>query len=245
MTLRFNSNINKGVVIILLIANQFCFGFQTPKTKTDSVSYYIEKNNLIKALDYARKKADYYLKTKNYNAYCDIQIQKSEVYRGFNDTENTIKTLYEARNIAETYNLLEKQALVYRAIGNVNGLIFEYTKGKKYLHKALKIALQLKNNDLLIKINQGFLKICMETESDSALYYLNKVDFYTKRSKSLKDKGGNQNNFYGYYLAKNDNINAKKYLDSSYATALKTGDKNIIALVKNNIGVYYMTIEKN
>ncbi|WP_395045754.1 hypothetical protein, partial [Flavobacterium sp.] len=125
------------------------------KTKTDSVSYYIEKNNLIKALNYARKKSEYYLETKNYTAYCDIMIQKSEVYREFNDLENTIKTLYEARNIAETNHLLEKQVLAYRAIGNTNGIILEYTKGKKYLNKANKIALKLKDNDLLIKVNQG------------------------------------------------------------------------------------------
>lgn len=209
------------------------------------MSYYIEKNNLIKALDYARKKSEYYLKTKKYAAYCDIMIQKSEVYREFNDIENTIKALYNARNIAETYNLLEKQVLVYRAIGNTNGMIFEYTKGKKYLHKANRIALKLNNNSLLIKINQGLFKICMETESDSSFYYLNKVDYYSKKSKNLIDIGNNQGNFFNYYTSKNDHVRAKKYLDSSYNIALKTGDKTLIANGKNNLGVYYMNVEKN
>lgn len=236
---------NNVLALTFLIANQFCFGFQTPKTKTDSVSYYIEKNNLIKALDYARKKSDYYLKTKNYTAYCDIMIQKSEVYRGFNDLENTIKTLYEARNIAETNKLLEKQVLIYRAIGNVNGLILEYTKAKKYLHKANKIALKLKNNSLLIKVNQGLFKISLETESDSAFYYLNKVNYYTKNSKSLIEKGNNQDNFYHYYTSKNDNVKAKKHLDSSYNIALKLGDKTLISSTKNNLGFYYMTVDEN
>ncbi|MFM9987280.1 ATP-binding protein [Flavobacterium sp.] len=215
------------------------------KTKTDSVSYYIEKNNFIKALNYAHKKSENYLATKNYNAYCDIMIQKSEIYRGLNDIENTIKILYEARNIAETNNLLEKQALIYRAIGNVNGIIFEYSKAKKYLHKANKIALKLNDNSLLIKVNQGLFKIFMETESDSALYYLNKTDYYTKKLKSPIEIAGTQANFYSYYTSKNDNIKAKKYLDSSYSIALKIGDKTLISSSKNNLGVYYMTVEKD
>jgi signal transduction histidine kinase len=248
--LHFNIYIYKLLIVSLfLVTNQFCFGFQSQsfgeKTKTDSVSYYIEKNNLIKALDYARKKSDYYLEIKNYAAYCDIMIQKSEVYRSFNDMVNTIKTLYEARNIAEANNLLEKQVLIYRAIGNINGIIFEYTKGKKYLHKANKIALKLKNNDLLIKVNQGLVKINYETESDSTFYYLNKVDYYTKKSKNLRDIALNQNNFYNYYNSKNDSIKAKKHLDSSYTIALKIGDKTLIASGKNNLGVYYMTVEKD
>ncbi|MEO8233835.1 MAG: ATP-binding protein [Flavobacterium sp.] len=236
---------NKILALTFLIASQFCFGFQDLKTKTDSVSYYLEKNNFIKALNYAHKKSENYLLAKDYNAYCDILIQKSEIYRGLNDIENTIKILYEARNIAETNNLLEKQALIYRAIGNVNGIIFEYSKAKKYLHKANKIALKLKNNSLLIKVNQGLFKICMETESDSALYYLNKTDYYTKKSNNLIEISNNQSNFYSYYTSKNDNIKAKKYLDSSYNIALKIGDKTLISNSKNNLGVYYMTVEKD
>ena len=154
---------NNILALTFLIASQFCFGFQNLKTKTDSVSYYIEQNNFIKALNYAHKKSKNCLLSKNYNDYCDIMIQKSEIYRGLNDIENTIKILYEARNIAETNNLLAKQVLIYRAIGNVNGIIFEYSKAKKYLHKANKIALKLKNNSLLIKVNQGLFKISLET----------------------------------------------------------------------------------
>ncbi|WP_395057967.1 ATP-binding protein [Flavobacterium sp.] len=231
------------------MASKFCFGFQSlnlgTKTKTDSISYYIEKNNLIKGLNYARKKSEHYLEIKNYSAYCDIMIQKSEVYRGYNDMENTIKTLYDARTIAETNNLLEKQVLIYRAIGNINGIIYEYTKAKKYLIKANNIALKLKNNDLLIKVNQGLFKIYSETNSDSTFYYLNKIDSYTKKSKNLRDIGLNQNNFFYYYNSKNDNIKAKKHLDSSYYVALKTGDKTLIASVKNNLGLYYLTTEKD
>ena len=78
--MHFKKNTYKILVSLFLVINQFCFGFQSQsigtKTKADSVSYYIEKNNLIKALNYARKKSNYYLETKNYSAYCDIMIQK-------------------------------------------------------------------------------------------------------------------------------------------------------------------------
>ncbi|WP_395047076.1 sensor histidine kinase, partial [Flavobacterium sp.] len=87
--------------------------------------------------------------------------------------------------------------------------------------------------------------IYMETESDSSFYYANKVDYYTKKSKNLKDIALNQNNFFNYYYSKNENIKAKKHLDSSYNIALKTGDKTLIASVKNNLGAYYMSVEKD
>ncbi|WP_394758219.1 ATP-binding protein [Flavobacterium sp.] len=241
----FKSLINKTLVPLFIITNQFCFGFQTTKTKTDSVSYYLEKTNAIKALNYTRKKSDYYLENKKYSAYCDIMIQKSELYRQFNDVENALKVLYEARNIAESNNLLDKQVLIYRAIGNLNGVIFEYTKAKKYLNKANKIALKLNNKTLLSKVNQGLFKIHSETESDSAKYYLYKVAFYTRNTKDLLEKQNNQNNFYSYYLSKRDYKNAKKHLDSSYEIALKINNKANISSAKNNLGIYYMTVNED
>ncbi len=232
-----------------MISNQICFGFQSDtsesKTKTDSITYYLEKSNALKAIEYARKKSNSYLENKNYAAYCDIMIEKSEIYRNFNDNENALKVLFEARDVAEKNKLIEKQVLVYRGIGNINGVVFEYTKAKKYLRKAEKIASQLNNNDLLSKVNQGLFKIYFETQSDSAEYYVKKVAFYTAKSGNLNEKRKNHSNFYSYYTSKNLPDLAKKHVDSSYAISIRQGDKNNIAEDKGNLGVYYMTVEKN
>ncbi|GAA4757611.1 ATP-binding protein [Flavobacterium hankyongi] len=171
-------------------------------------------------------------------------IQKSEIFRNLNDYENALNTLYEALPVAEKYNLQDKQSLIYRGIGNVNGLSFEFTKAKKYLHKALKIALKLNNNDLLNKANQGLLRIHYETGSDSVEYYLKKIAFYTSKSNNLSDKYKNYSNFSKIYLDKGNPI-GKKYLDSSYTIAKKIGKRENIANTLNDFGIYYINVEKN
>lgn len=241
----FKKLLSKILVILFLITNSICFGFQTKKAKADSIAYYLEKNNVLKAIEFTRKKANYSLANKKFADYCDIMIQKSEIYRNFNDNENALKVLFEARDVAEKNNLLEKQVLIYRWIGNINGTVFEYTKAKKYLRKAEKIALKLNNNDLLYKVSQGLFKIYSETQSDSSEYYLRKVSYYTSKSNNLDDKRNNYCNFYSYYISKNQSDLAKKYIDSAYTIAIKLGNKTDIAGIKNNIGVYYITVEKN
>jgi signal transduction histidine kinase len=243
--LNFNPSKNKILVILFLITNQFCFGFQTPKAKTDSISYYLEKNNTFKALNYAREKSKYFLENEKYADYCDIMIEKSELFRKFNDIENTLKVLYDARNIAEKNKLLEKQVLIYRAIGNANGVVFEYTMAKKYLHKANKIALHLNDNTLLSKVNQGLLKIHYDTDSDSTEYYLKKTAYYSRNSIDLVEKYKILSNFSKFYNSKNKNDLAKKYLDSTSLLALKIGNKENIASTENDLGIYYMVVEKN
>ncbi|MGH2665441.1 tetratricopeptide repeat-containing sensor histidine kinase [Flavobacterium sp.] len=235
----------KEFVILFLVTGNFCFGFQTPKAKTDSISIYLESNNAVKAFNYVREKSDYYLTDKKYDAYCDIMIKKSELFRKFNDNENALKTLFEARDIAEKNKLLAEQVLVYRAIGNINGSIFEYTKAKKYLHKAKKIAEQLGNNELILKSYQGLLKIHYDTQSDSIEYYLKKIDYYSKKSGSLIDKYNNYSNFSKYYIAKKNDELTKKYLDSTIVLARQTGNKDYIATTNSDFGVFYMTTEKN
>ncbi|MEO8516035.1 MAG: ATP-binding protein [Flavobacterium sp.] len=245
MTFNFKKLLSNILVIFFLISNSICFGFQNSKIKADSIGYYLEKNNSLKAINYARIKSSYYLKNKNYTAYCNMMAEKCEIYKNLNDNENALKALYEARDIAEKNKLLESQALIYRWIGNINGIVFEYTKAKKYLHKAEKIALKLNNDDLLCKVSQGLFKIYSETQSDSSEYYLRRVSYYTSKSNNLDEKRKNHANFYNYYISKKQYELAKKHIDSAYAIAIKLGNKNDIASIKNNLGVYYMSVEKN
>lgn len=239
------SKINIFFIAILSIATIIdCFGSNNQRAKTDSIAYYVEKNKPLKAISFARKESANSLSTKNFDHYCDVMIQKSEIFRNINDYENALNTLYEALPVAEKYNLQNKQSLIYRGIGNVNGLTFEFTKAKKFLHKALKIATKLNNNDLLSKANQGLLRIHFETGSDSVDYYLKKIAFYASKSNDLYEKFKNYSNFSKIYLDR-ANPQGKKYLDSAYIYAKKIGQKDNLANTLNDLGVYYMNIQKD
>lgn len=215
------------------------------KAETDSIAIYLGNNNAIKALNYVRKKSDYYLEHKKYDAYCDIMIKKSELFRKFNDIENALNVLHGVRDIAEKNNLLEKEVLIYRGLGNLNSQILEYTKAKNYLNKAKKIAAQLGNNELLLKSYQGLLKIHYDTQSDSIGYYLKKIDYYSKKSSDLNEKYKNYSNFSKYYIAQGNDLLTKKYLDSTIVLARQTGNKDYIAATNNDFGIFYMNAEKD
>ncbi|TGD59548.1 tetratricopeptide repeat-containing sensor histidine kinase [Flavobacterium humi] len=215
------------------------------RAETDSIAIYLGNNNAIKALNYVRKKSDSYLENKQYDAYCDIMIKKSELFRKFNDIENALNVLHGVRDIAEKNNLLEKEVLIYRGLGNLNGQILEYTKAKKYLNKAKTIAARLGNNELLLKSYQGLLKIHYDTQSDSIEYYLKKIDYYSKKSSDVNEKYKNYSNFSKYYIAQGNDLLTKKYLDSTIVLAKQTKNKDYIAATNNDFGIFYMNAEKN
>ena len=235
-------NIKTG---ILLISYTFCFGFQNLEIKADSVAVYLEKNNSFKAINYLREKSILCLKNKKYKDYCDVALQKSDLYEKFNDKENALKILFEAMQIADRENLVESQAYLYRKIGSLNASMFEYTKARKYLNKSRKISLNLKNKDLHIQLNQSLFYLHSVTESDSAKYFLNQILHFSKDSKDLNLLFSNHENFFHYYNSKNQNIIAKKHLDSAYAIAVRINNKNSIANSKSNLGYYYMTVEND
>ncbi|WP_300567225.1 sensor histidine kinase [Flavobacterium sp.] len=247
--MKYKKYIFNLLVINLLITSQVCLGYQSQNfgtiAKTDSINYYIDQNKPLKAINYARTKSTYYLEHKNYSAFCDMMIEKSKLYKKFNDNENALKVLYEARNIAEKSKLSEKEILIYIEIGFINSVVFEYTKAKKHFQKAEKIALKLNNRELLAKVNQGYFKIHGETQSDSAEYYLKKVAHYSKGSKDFIENFRNYSNFFQFYFEKNEYATAKKYLDSANTVALKIKDEVLIMNCKNSLGVLYLTVDKD
>lgn len=228
-----------------MLLSYFYVSAKSNSANVDSLEYYTKNHKEIKAFDYARRQSDQFLLKNDFKSYCNLMIRKSELYKKLNDYENALVALFEARKIAEKNRLFYHQSLIYRNIGNINGGIYEYTKAKLYLKKSVKIAEKIKNNDLLIKANQGFFKICFETESDSSEYYLRKVNYYSNLSKNLNDKVNANLNFYHYYTSKGEHKIAKKYLDSVYQKSCILKDKIKIAAAKNNLGVYYMTVENN
>ena len=233
------------LLIIYAISCTHCYAFQSKKLKTDSVAIYVEKNNVIKAIEFARKKSLFYLKNKNYNEYCKVILENADLFEQFNDKENAIKILYKALPVAEQYNLKESQVSIYRKLGDLNGQIFEFTKGKKYLKIAEKKALDFKDKDLIIRVYRGLFKIYAASNSDSTFYFLKKIETYSKNTKNKEIIYKNYSNFSQYYLSVKENEIGKKYLDSAYNLALEIGDKKFISRSYGNLGYYYVTVEKD
>lgn len=239
-----NHSFSNTILIAVLILSQICFGIQNKDVKADSIDYYQNKGNAIKALTFARKKSSYFLNKKDFKSFCEVMQKKAKIYFEYRDVENSLKTLYEAKDIAEKNKLQYELSKIYRLIGAYNGIIFEYSKAKKYLKKSEEVAKKINDNYLLCSTYQSFFKIHTEIQSDSVGYYLKKVDEYSKKSKNLKQIQNNLTNKFLYYFEKKEINLSKKYLDSSYTLANQIKDINLILRAKNNLGVYYMTIEK-
>ncbi len=225
--------------------HSLCFGFQKPKAGTDSIAYYLEKNNSIKAINFSRKKTDLFLENKKYDDYCKGTLEKSELYEQFNDKENALKVLFDALKIADRYKLNENEILIYRKISDLNCQMLQYTKAKKYLSKAEKKALILNNKELLGKVYRTYFKIYSQIKSDSTKYYLDKIIFYTKNTTNKEDIYKNYSNLSQYYIENNQNVLAKKYLDSAAQLAQKIGDKKFISRSEGNLAYYYLLVEKD
>lgn len=238
-------SILKFLLFICAFICQYTYAIQKVKAETDSIQIYVEKNNVIKAIEFARKKSLIYLKNKKYNEYCNVILENADLFEQFNDKENAIKILFKALPIAEKYNLNESQISIYRKLGDLNGQIFEFTKGKKYLKIAEKKALDFNNTELIIRVYRGLFKIHAASNSDSTFYFLKKIGYYSKNTKNKEIVYKNYSNFSQYYLSVNENKLAKKYLDSAYNLAIKIGDKKFISRSYGNLGYYYVTVEKN
>lgn len=235
----------KNYFIICLIISQICFGIQIKNAKTDSIDYFLKKGNGIKAINFARSKSAHFLEKKDYKSFCAIMLKKARIYYEFKDIENSLKTLYEARDVAEKHNLLYELSKIYKFIGAYNGSIFEFSKAKQYLKKSEKIAKKINDNYLLCSVYQSFFKIHLDLKSDSTKYYLDQVDKYCNNSNDQKQIQSNLTNHFAFFTKKGNNVLAKKYLDSSYVLALQLKDTEFLSRTRNNLAVYYMTIEKN
>lgn len=234
--------------IALLLISHYSFSLQAEKknkSDKDSISYYTSKNQSLKALDFTRRKAKQYFEEKKYSNYCDIMIERTLLFEGYNDYENALKTILESKKIAEKYNLADKLILVNWSIGNLYTTTFNYSKAKKYLHLAKRLAEKNNNQEYLIKTNQGLFRYHMRTGSDSTEYFLNKVAYYTRNSNSYEELIKNYDNFFGFYMNKGEVEKSKTKILQANELCKKIKNKNIIGNVKQNLGIYYMVGEKN
>lgn len=231
--------------LVSLITFFICFGFQSQETKTDSIDLYSEQKNPLKALNYSRVTLVKLLKEKKYDEYGDIALKRAQLFRDLNDPENALITLYDALKTAESKNIIKTQILIYTLIGNIHTDSYDFTKSKKSLFKAKKIAYKLNVPIYKKKVHQALFKLHMTTGSDSAKYYLDRIADYTKNSTDYTEISGNYSNYYAYYSAKKDYANAKKSILNTVKYAELSKNKALLNNAYTNLGVYYLTGEKN
>ncbi|MES2811795.1 MAG: sensor histidine kinase [Bacteroidota bacterium] len=231
--------------LLILFFSFICFGFQKKEVKTDSIDYYIAQKKPIKALNYSRAQTENLLSQKKYLAFCNAMQKRANLFINLNDNENAINTLYESLKIAEKYNLLEKQINIYTSLGSIYTITFDLSKAKNKLYRAKNLANKLNKSEFIARAYQQLYLYHTAAETDSVEFYLKKVDFCIKESNDLKLKYVNASNFGTYYLNKFNTKLSKEYFLKAIQYAYQANDKTRIVKSKNNLGVYYLSGEKN
>lgn len=214
------------------------------QSKVDSLDYYRDKNELIKALNYAKTKSESHLKNKKFKEYCEICIRKAQIYGTLNDHDKSLKTLFNALSIAEK-NKIKKKTEIIEQIGTRYSIVNDTIRAFKYYYKAKKIGMHEKDTLALIHVYHNLFRLHTAKKLDSSYYYLEKKVKLDKTVNSVSGLCFSYNNYFAYYTLKDDYETAIKYLDSSYTLALKHNIKKSIISSLSNYGYYYMVYQKD
>jgi len=234
--------------MVKLLLNIFFLFFVLTTTfsqsKIDSIDYYTEKKELIKAINYAKKKSDVYLAQKKYFDFCRISVRKSKLFGALNDHEKALNTLYKALSISEK-NKLNGRAEIIEQIATRYSIVSDTSKAFKNYYKAKHIALTEKDTASLIHVYHNLFRLHTTNRIDSSYYYMKKKFVLDKLTNSISGLSFSYNNHFVYYTLINEKKNAKSYLDSSYNFAVKHNIKNSIIGTLSNYGYYYMQYEND
>ena len=207
----------------------------------DSVEYYISTSHYLKGLKFAKEKAAYLLRRKDYLEYSKVIVQKAEMYNILNDNEKALRLLFDALKLVSKEKQTISEVILIRKVGAIYTRMKDYGAAKKYYYKALAKAKRIKNDSLIGRLNQPLYKIHVITESDSAFFYLQKSMAYSKSIGTPEVMTTAHNNYFYYYNTFSDYKNAKIHLDSAvyYAKRTNSNEKKSIALT--NL-VYYLVV---
>jgi signal transduction histidine kinase len=229
--------------IITFIFLLFFFVSSFSQTKEDSIDYYIEKKELLKALDYGNTKSKIYLENKQYDNYCKISIKKALAYGRLNDHDKSLKTLLDALSVSNK-NKLKGGAEIFEQIATRYSIIRDTSKAFKNYYKALKVSLIEKDTVSLVNIYHNLFRLYSEKNLDSAYVYMTKKFIIDKKIKSVKGLSISYNNHFAYYTHAEQPELAKTYLDSCYAFAQKNNLKKQLLSALFNLG-YHETESNN
>lgn len=214
------------------------------QSKIDSIDYYSEKKELIKAINYAKNKSEEYLSQKKYHEFCKISVRKAKLYATLNDQDKSLGTLYKALSISEK-NKLSCKAEIIEQIATRYSIVGDTLKAYKNYYKAKHFALIEKDTASLKNIYQNLFRLHTTKNIDSSYIYMKKKYELDKLVNSSFGLAGSYNNYFVYYTIVNKSETAKVYLDSSYNLAIKNSNKKLIISALSNYGYYYMEYEGN
>ena len=214
------------------------------QSKVDSIDYYSEKKELIKAINYAKKKSDDFLAQKKYFDFCRISVRKSKLFGTLNDHEKALVTLYKALSISEK-NKLKGNAEIIEQIATRYSIIGDSSKAFKNYYRAKKIALIEKDTATVVHIYHNLFRLHTTKRIDSSYFYMKKKFQLDKKTNSISGLSISYNNHFVYYTLVDDYLMAKSYLDSSYNFAIKNNNKKLIISALSNYGYYYMQYQND
>ena len=215
----------------------------TCQVAVDSIEYYLKNNKHLKALYYANKKSDEFLKKKDYKTYCQLMHRKAILYEDLNDHENAFKTLYTYGKIAEKKHLVDETVQFYAKLGNLYTTNLNFSSAKKYLYKAKKYAFKSKSNRNIGDAHQALFRLHATMFGDSSKYYLEKTDYYFNLSNDIDRQIKAGINAYAYYDQIKDHQASRYYI----LKTMKLKDKAINPKSKNIIDLsygYYLISQK-
>lgn len=231
--------------LIFLVLPLFCLAIRLPNKKVvDSISYYESKKDLIKALDYGKRKSEIYLKQKDYAKYRTTCLRTSKIYAQLNENHKAIELLLKASKSPKTSNTKANNPSIYIELGLRYSFLRDTLRSKKYYHKALKTSIIEKDYENQKNAYQNLFRLNIISDLDSAYYFMKKKFLLDKKDKGLYGLSASYNNHFAYYAQKEQYPIAKKYLDSCYALSLKTNKSTLKISALSNFGYYYMVVEE-
>lgn len=210
----------------------------------DSFNYYQESNQFQKALEYSDKRANYFLKKKNYSNYIKHITNKAIVLTNdIKDPKRSLNLLFTALTTLNKTSDFEKVKL-YPELSRAYVKLQEFDKAIEIAKKGLKTAKISKNDTIVFQLNYNILAAYLSNgDTQNSFQYLEPT---LREAKKLKDNyrlATTYNNHFAFYSIIKERDIAKKYLDSTVIFAEKAKIKDVINAAKSNLGVHYLTEE--
>ena len=212
----------------------------------DSLAFYDNQGDFLKAISFADKKCKKLVAQKNYAAFCQLSIAKASLYTKIKDRSKGVQVLFDALKIINKKEMPIEKVQLTKKIGDIYCQARNFKKGLYYCSIANKECKKLKNDTLLAATYQGSLFIYGEMGNlDSIKFYATEILRLSKSKGGIYRKTTAHNNMYAYYIRVNKPEIAKKYLDTSANYANISKNRLMILTAYSNLAYHYMVYDKD
>lgn len=236
---------NRICVLLVLILSLFADVVHSQNQSIDSVDIYINRNDFLRGLTYAKKQAQQHLKNKNYLGYSKSTEKAADIFLTLNDSGKALKTLLDGLRIVDKYAEKQGEIILMSKLGSIYVKLKNYDEAKKYYYSAIAKAHKIKNDSLAGRLAQPLFRIHFYTENDSAEYYLKKTLDYSRSVGTNKALSTGYTNYFGYYNSRNEYAKSKIYLDSSLYYARRSESTKTLSIALSNLVYYQMVVEQD